>query len=104
VEDAAQMAARLGIPYAIEITAIWGPENTYAYASASYYPYKIHAPAVTVIQGCSTSFIRDLDPNNSRTPGSAKWKPYSMPFQQRLLFNSGRKTKMEAIEPELKKA
>ncbi|KAK0390114.1 hypothetical protein NLU13_3687 [Sarocladium strictum] len=105
VEDPAQMADGLGVPHVVELSAIWGPEYTGGRAPSSYYhPAGINAHAVAVAQGYWTSFIRTLDPNTYRVPGSAEWKPFSLADKRRLLFNTAGRTEMETLGLNLTRA
>ena len=72
VEDPAQMQRGLGVPHTTEISAIWGPVNTYGAAPASYNKGKSNAWIVPMIQSYWLSFIRTLDPNTLRAKGSPK--------------------------------
>ncbi|CAJ2509146.1 Uu.00g141720.m01.CDS01 [Anthostomella pinea] len=100
VEDPAQVAQGLGVPHTVELNAIFGPENLgYAgSAPASYYRNGTNAAVVPVIQAYWTSFIRSFDPNRYRYPGSAIWEVWSERAQDRLLFETGGKTRMELVD------
>lgn len=102
VEDPAQIASGLGVPHTIELSAIFGPNNTNGKAPDSYYPGGINAESVPVIQGYWTSFIRTFDPNKYRYPGSASWLAWTDRNQQRLLFETGGVTEMEKIDAGLR--
>lgn len=97
VEDPADVAAGLGVQHTVELNAVFGPENTNGEAPASYYPGEINAHAVAVAQGYWTSFIRTLDPNVHRLPGSAEWRPWDDATKGRLLFSTGGETGMEEL-------
>ncbi|KAI8944236.1 vacuolar triacylglycerol lipase [Xylaria longipes] len=96
VEDPNQVAQGLGVPHTVEVNAIFGPENVPS-APASYFPNATNAAVVPVIQGYWTSFIRSFDPNKYRVAGSAHWEVWSPRTQDRLLFETGGKTKMEIV-------
>ena len=102
VEDPDQIAEGVGVPHTIELSAIFGPNNTNGKAPESYYPGGVNAEAVPVIQGYWTSFIRSFDPNKYRYPGSASWVPWTDRNQERLLFETGGSTKMEKIDAGLR--
>ncbi len=69
VEDPGQMASGDGVPHAVEVSAIWGPR--YVGGPGSYGEGGVNAPVSPVVQAYWTSFIRTLDPNTYRQPGSA---------------------------------
>lgn len=96
VEDPAQIAQGLGVPHTVEVHAIFGPTNTKG-APASYNGSNAHA--VAVAQGYWTSFIRTLNPNTHRAPGSAAWTS-----RGRLVVNTGGRTQMEDISGNLRRA
>lgn len=96
--DPAQAAEGLGVPHTIEISAIWGPDNTNGAAPASY--YTTNAAIIPVIQGYWISFIRTLNPNALRAPGTPEWNTFG-PHQERLLFMTT-STRMELVQEEQK--
>ena len=96
VEDPAQMASGLGVPHTVEVSAIWGPN--YVSGPASYSAGGVNAPASPVIQAYWTSFIRTFNPNTYRYPGSAEWVAWSDEQKNRLLFETGGSTTMEALD------
>ncbi|KAI1076013.1 alpha/beta-hydrolase [Whalleya microplaca] len=98
VEDPTQVADGYGVPHTAELHAIFGPENTGGDAPMSYYPNGTNAAVVPVIQAYWTSFIRSFDPNKYRYPGSAIWGKFNGWTQNRLLFETGGKTSMEAVD------
>ncbi|KAK3393415.1 Alpha/Beta hydrolase protein [Podospora didyma] len=102
VEDPTQVKAGYGVPHTIEVDALFGPYNVRSAAPPSYFPGGINEHAVPVIQGYWTSFIQTYDPNKKSCCGSAEWKPWSDQSKQRLRFDTGGVTKMEAIDDDLK--
>lgn len=98
VEDPTQVAEGLGVPHTVEVNAIWGPSNVNGGALASY--NTTNANIVPVIQGYWTSFIRSLDPNTYRHPGSPIWEAWVSDKWQRLLFETNN-TQMEVVDPGL---
>ncbi|KAK8061332.1 hypothetical protein PG994_007698 [Apiospora phragmitis] len=98
VRDPAQVKQGLGVPHVVEVNAIFGPQNVQGRAPASYVPGGINAHVVPVIQGYWTSFIRSLDPNKHRYPGSAHWDAWTKTGQQRLLFQTEGVTAMETVD------
>ena len=103
VEDPEQIASGLGVPHTIEIHAIFGPGNVGGDAPASYNEGEKNAPAVPVVQGYWSSFIRSYNPNKYRHHGSAKWETWTEKRKQRIVFETGGKTKMEKISRDLQK-
>ncbi|KAF2965742.1 hypothetical protein GQX73_g7824 [Xylaria multiplex] len=100
VEDATQVSQGLGVPHTVEVNAIFGPDNVPG-APASYFPGGANAAVVPVIQAYWTSFIRSFNPNKHRLNGSAHWDVWSPDSQDRLLFQTGGKTKMETVDDEI---
>lgn len=100
VEDPDQVADGLGVPHTVEINAIFGPYNVPPTPPASYFPGKKNANIVPVIQAYWTSFIRTFDPNTYKLDGSAQWDQYYSKDHepQRMLFGTGGKTEMEAVD------
>jgi cholinesterase len=99
-EDPTQIAEGLGVPHTTEVNAIWGPSNTGGGAPLSYYPNGTNAQVVPVIQAYWTSFIRTFNPNTHRYPGSVSWEEWTNDAQQRIVFETGGSTNMEAIGAE----
>ena len=75
VRDPANIAAGLGVPHTFEIDAVWGPGFAVNPAGSNSYT-GINAAIVPIVQGYWQSFIRDLDPNTYRAPGSPMWKRF----------------------------
>ena len=110
VEDKAQMNAGLGVPHTAEVSAIFGPTKIPYGPSPlvpkSYLPNSTNSHAVSVIQGYWTSFIRSYDPNLYRYSGSAEWRVWGggglggsgNGTSDRLLFDTGGRTKMERVD------
>ncbi|KAH7018060.1 Alpha/Beta hydrolase protein [Microdochium trichocladiopsis] len=101
--DPAQEASGLGVPHTVETNAVWGPENLQSAAPKSYLPGGVNAGVVPVVQGYWTSFIRTLDPNSHRVPGSAEWENWEGKMDgpaagKRLLFSTGGGTTMEGVD------
>lgn len=97
VEDPAYIAAGVGVPHTIEITAIFGPLYVNVSVPPSYYAGRKNAAAVDVVQAYWTSFIRSYDPNTYRLAGSAEWEVWSDSTKPRLLFDTGGVTSMENV-------
>ncbi|KIW11479.1 hypothetical protein PV08_10779 [Exophiala spinifera] len=76
VEDSAQVKIGLGVPHIVELGAIWGPTNVHGSAPSSYQEGGSNHWIVPLIQGYWTSFIRALDPNVYRIPGSPTWDEF----------------------------
>lgn len=105
VEDPDQIVAGLGVPHTVELNAIFGPDNVpHGSAPASYFPGKSNANVIPVIQAYWTSFIRSFDPNAHRLDSSAQWGPYygADGQPQRLVFQTGGATQMQAVNPRLR--
>ncbi|KAI1339680.1 alpha/beta-hydrolase [Xylariaceae sp. FL0016] len=100
VEDPEQIAEGLGVPHTVELNAVFGPEymGPDADPPASYYRNGTNAAVVPVVQAYWASFIRSFDPNKYRYPGSAIWEVWSPQAQDRLLFETGGKTRMETVD------
>jgi carboxylesterase type B len=105
VEDPTANATGFGVTHVVETFALFGPYNNFVSGSpASYYPGGINAKASPIVQAYWTSFIRTLDPNRYRYPGSAKWTPWTSKDEQtRIRFGTGGTTDMESIEAGLRK-
>lgn len=86
-------------PHTSELYAIWGPNNTDTNdpgcltipASAGGC-----ADAIPIVQGYWISFVRNLDPNTQRAPGSPQWEPWTVNGAQRLVFDND-KASMETV-------
>lgn len=90
------MAEGLGVPHTVEVSAIFGPDNTGG-GPDSYSPGGLNAHIIPVIQSYWTSFIRSFDPNTFRLPDTAEWEAWNGSSQHRLLFQTGGNTTMEAV-------
>ncbi|RVX75384.1 hypothetical protein B0A52_00737 [Exophiala mesophila] len=111
VQDPGLVAAGLGAPHTMEISAIWGPENVRGGTPASFWPNHSNAWVVPWIQAYWTSFIRTLDPNVYRLEDSPEWRPFvdqtedpeatSETAKRRLLFESRETTGMETVDQDL---
>ncbi|KAL2159218.1 hypothetical protein VTH06DRAFT_2650 [Thermothelomyces fergusii] len=73
VRDEATVARGLGVPHLSDAPAIFGPGNVPGQEAASYATY--NAAVVPVVMGYWLSFVRALDPNAFRAPGSPRWEP-----------------------------
>ncbi|KAI0339789.1 triacylglycerol lipase [Trametopsis cervina] len=93
VEDPTEIAQGLGVPHTIEINAIWGLNSTKGTPPASY--FTTNANIVPVMQGYWTSFVRTLNPNTLRAPGTPEWQPFN--GTNRILFETNN-TRMEVID------
>lgn len=106
VEDSEQMSKGLGVPHTVELNAIFGPSHLPRGTStpASYQSGGTNANVVPVIQAYWTSFIRSLDPNTHRAPGSARWGSYYSVsgVPQRLVFQNDGITQMEDVDSGLR--
>lgn len=103
VEDPKDMASGIGVPHTVEIHAIFGSGNGGGDAPASYLEGEINEPVTPVVQGYWASFIRSYDPNKHRHEGSVKWDAWTDKRKQRILFDTGGKTRMEKIGRDLEK-
>ncbi|GAB1212872.1 hypothetical protein ATERTT37_002021 [Aspergillus terreus] len=74
VLDPQSEASGEGTTHTVERFAIWGPHYVPEKAPESY--FTSNAPIVPVMQGYWTSFIKSLDPNLYRYPGSPEWKTW----------------------------
>lgn len=85
-----------GVSHTVEVNAIWGPEYVSGVPPDSY--WNINANIVPVMQGYWTSFVRSLDPNKHRYPGSPEWKTWGKgddAFQR--IFIRTNETRMESV-------
>ena len=78
VHDDENAALGLGVPHLFDAAAIFGPDSIRggggtgrSLARASYWTY--NAPVVPLMMGYWISFVRALDPNPHRLPGSPAW-------------------------------
>jgi len=86
-----------GVSHTVEVSAIWGPENTNGGAPKSYQQGGVNYPIVAAAQGYWTSFVRSHDPNKYRAPGLPEWEQWtSQNSFRRLMFETGN-TKMETV-------
>ncbi|KAJ6094171.1 hypothetical protein N7467_003016 [Penicillium canescens] len=93
VIDPETVASGLGVPHTFETSAIFGPGQA-GWAAASY--YTTNAPIVPVTMGYWVSFMRSLNPNTYKEPGSPTWKPWGN-FQGRQLRLQTNNTAMEEV-------
>lgn len=73
MRDKATVARGLGVPHLSDAPAIFGPGHVPGQEAASYETY--NAPVVPLVMGYWLSFVRTLDPNVFRAPGSPRWEP-----------------------------
>ncbi|KIW27851.1 uncharacterized protein PV07_07552 [Cladophialophora immunda] len=120
VQDAAQVRQGLGVPHTVELSAIWGPENTNGAAPASYRRGGPNAWIVPLLQGYWISFIRALDPNPFRAQGAPMWQEFTLADQEgsagadaaggggggdwmRMLFDTAETTGMAEVSTAVRK-
>ncbi|KAL2018885.1 hypothetical protein VTK56DRAFT_310 [Thermocarpiscus australiensis] len=98
VHDDANAAQGLGVPHLFDAAAIFGPTNIGGSAN-SYATY--NAPVVPLMMAYVTSFVRALDPNVHRLPGSSTWGPWGGGAEgegmARLVVETGGRTRMERV-------
>lgn len=97
VIDPAAAASGTGVSHTIEVNAIWGPENVNGGAPDSYKQGAVNYPIVPVVQGYWTSFVRSLNPNTHRVPGSPVWEQWTSENRFRRLMFQTNNTKMETV-------
>ncbi|KAI1459741.1 alpha/beta-hydrolase [Annulohypoxylon moriforme] len=102
VEDPMQVAEGLGVPHTVELSAIWGPQNTNGSPPKSYVSNGTNIEVIPVIQAYWTSFIRTFDPNTFKDPSSATWEKWDASKENRLLFETGGVTTMENVDDDTK--
>ncbi|KAI1441759.1 alpha/beta-hydrolase [Annulohypoxylon stygium] len=102
VEDPTQIAQGLGVPHTVEVSAIWGPQNTNGSPPSSYVSNGTNIEVIPIIQAYWTSFIRTLDPNTYKDPEAATWEKWDSSEENRLLFETGGKTTMENVDEDTK--
>lgn len=102
VEDPEQMERGLGVPHTSELEALIGAAYTDK-APDSYGPGGVNERAPAVFQGYWTSFMRSLDPNRHRAPGTVEWKAWGRRARERIVFGTGGSTEMEEIDDGLKR-
>ncbi|OAQ96147.1 hypothetical protein LLEC1_03600 [Akanthomyces lecanii] len=97
VADPDQVAAGNGVPHVAELGAIFGPESVQGQAAASL--KTTNAAIVPVTMAYFTSFVRFLDPNTSRHPGSPVWQNWGAfaGGQGRRIRLQTNKTAMETV-------
>jgi acetylcholinesterase len=74
VLDPGNAAAGIGVPHASETEAIFGVGESQSSHWPSYNPGGINANVVPLVMDYWISFIRSLDPNTYREPGSPYWE------------------------------
>ncbi|KAK4128416.1 alpha/beta-hydrolase [Parathielavia appendiculata] len=85
VLDSENLAAGLGVPHLFDAAAIFGPDALPA-ARASYKTY--NAGVVPLLMGYWLSFVRTLDPNRHRMPGSPVWEAWDHRSTKRLVIET----------------
>ena len=100
VLDPANVASGLGVPHTVEVNAIWAPSPNFAGPNAPASYNTTNRFIIPVIQGYWTSFIRSLDPNKHRFPGSPVWEPWTLRNDEwRVLRFQTNNTAMEDVAP-----
>lgn len=93
VTSAANAAAGLGTTHTFELPAILGPGNAGDSPTDSYATE--NAEIVPVVMSYWTSFIRDLNPNTFKAPGTPEWESFGREGRRlRLQTNA---TAMEVV-------
>lgn len=92
VQDPHHEAIGEGTTHTVEVNAIWGPDHVSGVAPDSY--YTTNAPIIPVMQGYWTSFVRSLNPNTYRYPGSPKWETWG---DYRRVFIRTNESRMESV-------
>lgn len=96
VLDPSSEDSGMGVTHTVEINAIWGPEYVTGTPPASY--WTTNANIVPVMQGYWTSFVRSLDPNSYRYPGSPEWKTWGKGEDAfRRIFIRTNESRMESV-------
>ncbi|KAI2791527.1 hypothetical protein POX_c04388 [Penicillium oxalicum] len=96
VKDPKAEASGEGVTHTVEINAIWGPENVHGGAPNSY--STVNANIVPVMQGYWTSFVRALNPNTHRYPGSPEWATWGQGEEAyRRIYLRTNQTYMETV-------
>lgn len=95
VQDPDTIAAGLGVPHVFENSAIFGPGNAGGVPSSFY---TTNAGIVPVTMSYFLSFVRFLDPNTARLPGTPYWEPWGRGGEhgQRLKLQTN-ETEMENV-------
>lgn len=90
-----------GVPHISEMYAIWGPEyvstQVMDMVPASIRAGGSNAAIIPVLRGYWTSFVRALDPNPFRYPGSPEWKTWGSGEGKQRLFLRTNETRMETV-------
>lgn len=92
VQDPKHEAIGEGTTHTVEVNAIWGPDYVSGVAPDSY--YTTNARIVPVMQGYWTSFVRSLNPNTHRYPGSPRWETWG---DYRRIFIRTNQSHMEIV-------
>ncbi|VUC30274.1 unnamed protein product [Clonostachys rosea] len=102
VEDPDLVEEGLGVPHTVETDALLGTKYGKEGAPESYKPGGINEMASPIMQGYWTSFVRSLDPNKYRYPGTAEWRNWETGSPRRIVFGTKGTTEMEEIPSDLK--
>ncbi|OKP05004.1 Acetylcholinesterase [Penicillium subrubescens] len=73
VLDPGIVAGGYGVPHTFETSAVFGPGQA-GWAADSY--YTVNAPIVPIVMGYWASFVRSLNPNTYKYPGSPGWESW----------------------------
>lgn len=82
-------------PHTNELFAIWGANNTDGNDPKCYTIPTSRggcADAIPIVQNYWLSFIKTLDPNTLRLPGTPEWKPWDIDGARRIVFDNGNAT------------
>jgi len=97
VIDQEQEALGFGAYHTVELNGVFGPNNTDGAPPKSYLAGQQNAAIVPVTMAYWTSFIKTLDPNAMRMPGTPEWTVWTgTEGRQRLRFQTN-STVMETM-------
>lgn len=97
VQDPESIADGLGVTHTVEVSAVWGPENTNGGAPDSYQQGGVNYGIVAPTQAYWTSFIRTYNPNTYKLASSPRWEQWSGDnYYRRLKFQTN-STMMEMV-------
>ncbi|KAK8004645.1 hypothetical protein PG989_004364 [Apiospora arundinis] len=86
VRDPEQDALGFGAYHTVELNGVFGPNNTDGAPPKSY--RTTNAAIVPINMAYWASFVRTLDPNAMRAPGTPEWKPWTVEGRERLRFQT----------------
>ncbi|ORY18223.1 carboxylesterase [Clohesyomyces aquaticus] len=89
VLDEQQEALGFGAYHTVELNGVFGAANTDGAPPASYRSNGTNAAIVPITMAYWASFVKTLDPNADRAPGTPEWKPWTVAGQERLRFQTG---------------